>query len=388
MREKHVKELFERYMTRQASPDEEEELMSLLAGHVSSEERAALVEEWFDRVPETCQLSREAADRIFRRVVGSGRRFRWRLAAAAGIALLLAAGGYFSLSKFSRPADPVALVDETDLLPGDKRAVLVLADGSRVPLDTTREGQVARDGNVSVVQRDNGVTYETLPGETPAPGANTHLLLTPNGSYYEMTLPDGSRAWLNAASSIRYPPSFAGGSRRVTITGEVYFEVEPRVDALTRERLPFIVSVGDRAEVEVLGTRFNVNGYEDEGEIKATLLEGSVRFRPLAGAPVLLEPGEQARLEADGTLRVLPVNTREVMAWKEGKFMFDRADIRAITRQLGRWYDVEVEYRGEVTSHFGGTISRDVNISKVFHILEQTGSVKFSMEGHKVIVTP
>jgi ferric-dicitrate binding protein FerR (iron transport regulator) len=310
---------------------------------------------------------------------------------AAGIALLLAGGAFYFLSRGSRPVAPVILVEVGDLLPGSKRAVLTLADGTALPLDTTRTGEIAREGTVTAVNRGRVLAYEKEPGNEAGArdDGRRHLLTTPRGAYYEMTLPDDSRAWLNAASSIRYPLAFAGDERRVEVTGEVYFEIEPRVNAATGRRVPFIVVAGDRAEVEVLGTRFNVNAYEDEGEIKATLLEGSVRFLARGtGDAVLVKPGEQARLDAGGRVHLAPVNTREVMAWKEGKFMFDTADIHAITRQISRWYDVEVELRGDITCHFGGTISRDVNISRVFHVLEQTGGVRFSMENNKVIVMP
>jgi ferric-dicitrate binding protein FerR (iron transport regulator) len=383
--------LFDRYMTRQASPEEEAELMGMLACRVSDEEREAVVGEWFDRVPESYCMSAGEVDRMFRRIVGGERRYRLRrwgraVAVAAGIAVLVASGFFFL-----RPGDPVGFVAETDIFPGSKRAILTLMDGSRLPVDTLHEGEIAREGVVAVVNRDNMLVYEarTVPAGDAEQGTNYHLLSTPNGAYYEMVLPDGSRVWLNAASSIRYPLSFAGGERRVEITGEVYFEVESRVDSLTNRRVPFVVAIGDRAEVEVLGTRFNINGYEDEEAVRTTLLEGSVRFLSRATREVVLvRPGEQVCLGADGRPRLDRVNTGEVMAWKEGKFVFDKVDIRAIMRQISRWYDVEVEYRGEVACHFGGTISRDVNISKVFNVLEQTGSVRFSMENNRVIVMP
>ena len=382
MLDKHAKKLFDRYMTGETSLKEEIKLLARFAFGLDDEERGRLVDRWFDLVPAEHSLSPERADAIFRRITRKERQACFRraaLATAAGVALLLSVGALFFLPRGGGSEGPVVLVAAGDILPGSKRAILTLSDGSLLPLDTTSRGQVAREGEIAVVHHDKALSYE---GATADAAVRYHLLSTPRGGYYEMTLPDGSRAWLNAASSIRYPLAFAGDERRVEVAGEVYFEV-----AKGDRGQSFIVSADGRAEVEVLGTRFNVNSYGDEGEIAVTLLEGSVNFLVAAsGISVPLHPGEQARLDDGGSVRVATVDTRETMAWKDGKFVFDRADIRSIMRQLVRWYDVEVEYRGEVSSLFGGTISRDVNISRVLRVLERTGKVSFEVEGNTVIV--
>ncbi|MDR2413899.1 MAG: DUF4974 domain-containing protein [Odoribacteraceae bacterium] len=385
MLDEHVIELFDRYITRQTSPEEERELMELFTFGFNDGEIEWLIDRCFDLVPVEHGLPREKADAIYRNITRKERHLRHRraIAVAAGIALLAAIGSLLFLPRDNASLEaPVVLVSANDILPGSKRAILTLSDGSQLPLDTAREGHLAREGEISVVHRDKVLRYEGEPEEGDV-ATRYHLLSTPRGAYYETSLPDGSRAWLNAASSIRYPVTFASDERRVEVTGEVYFEVMAGA--------PFIVSAGGRAGIEVLGTHFNVNGYEDEGEIAVTLLEGAVRFFSFSGEmreSVRVRPGEQARLDAGGKIRVATVDTREVMAWKEGRFAFDRANIRSIMRQLVRWYDVEVEYHGEVTSHFGGTISRDVNISRVLRVLEQTGSVRFDVEENKVIVMP
>jgi ferric-dicitrate binding protein FerR (iron transport regulator) len=210
-----------------------------------------------------------------------------------------------------------------------------------------------------------------------------NTLTVPRGSkIVELTLTDGTKVVMNAASAITFPTVFAGNERKVAITGEAYFEV-----AHDKSK-PFIVSKGD-AQVEVLGTHFNVNAYDDEEAINVTLLEGSVRVTTLSKKQnVILKPGQMARITSK--LELLPdVNINEVMAWKEGKFRFGEfASIETVMRQLSRWYDVEVQYKGKVSGHIGGTIERAANISQVLHILEMTGIVKFNIQGRKIIVMP
>jgi ferric-dicitrate binding protein FerR (iron transport regulator) len=194
-------------------------------------------------------------------------------------------------------------------------------------------------------------------------------------------LSDGSKVWLNAASSLRFPASFAGKERKVELLGEAYFEVAKNA------AMPFKVKVNGM-EVEVLGTHFNINSYENESTVRTTLLEGSVKINN-NNSSSLLKPGQQAQVNKAGEIKIINnVDVEEAIAWKEGKFQFDRADIHDIMRQLARWYDVDVEYKGSVSSHFGGTISRDVNLSQVLNMLHLTGEVKFQIEDRKVIVMP
>ena len=204
-----------------------------------------------------------------------------------------------------------------------------------------------------------------------------------------MVLADGSKVWLNAASSLRFPATFTGSERKVELTGEGYFEVAKNA------AMPFKVDVAGKGEVEVLGTHFNINAYEDEATINTTLLEGKIKLtatdsRLPAHDSWLLSPGQQAQLSANGGISLnRNPDTEEVMAWKNGKFHFgEAADIQTIMRQIARWYDVQVEYKGKVTEHIGGTISRNVNVSKVLEMLEMTGTVNFWVNGKKVTVMP
>lgn len=264
--------------------------------------------------------------------------------------------------------------------PESVNAVLTLADGSTLVLDSLVNGQIAHQGNTNINKLADGkLVYN---GEA-ASVVQYNTLTVPRGSkIVELTLTDGTKVVMNAASAITFPTVFAGKERKVSITGEAYFEV-----AHDKSK-PFIVSKGD-AQVEVLGTHFNVNAYDDEEAINVTLLQGSVRVTALNKKQnLILKPGQMARITSK--LELLPdVNINEVMAWKEGKFRFgDFASIETVMRQLSRWYDVEVEYKGKVSGHIGGTIERAANISQVLHILEMTGIVKFNIQGRKIIVMP
>ena len=205
-----------------------------------------------------------------------------------------------------------------------------------------------------------------------------------------MILADGSKVWLNAASSLRFPANFSGKERRVELTGEGYFEVAKNAAMPFKVSIPSLGGTGGGGEVEVLGTHFNINSYNDEASIKTTLLEGSVKVTGLrTQASRLIKPGQQAQLNTNGQLSINSnPDIEEVMAWKNGKFYFgDAMDIVTIMRQLSRWYNIEVTYEGSFSAHFGGSISRNVNVSKVFEMLEMTGSLKFDVKGKKVTVS-
>ena len=326
------------------------------------------------------------------------RLFQWKkwTTVAASIIVLLSAGTWLRLSHKAAPAVQVAI--HNDVAPGINGAILTLGDGRQIVLDSTNSGFSTTEGNARITKGSKDqLTYKTAPG-TPAAGkpiagtsaASTpaemvyNTLSTPRGRKISVVLADGTKVWLNAASSIKYPTVFAGKERLVEISGEAYFEVAGDVTK------PFTVKkMGSNYAVQVLGTHFNVNAYDDEEVIKTTLLEGAVRIRNKT-VNHILKPGQQAVVGKDqDEITIVPdINTSEVMAWKNGLFNFDRADIYTVMRQIGRWYDVDIEYKGRITRHFGGSISQDVNVSQVFKMLELTGAVRFSIEGRKIIVTP
>jgi transmembrane sensor len=318
------------------------------------------------------------------------RRPFWRLTAAAAV-LLLIAGSYW-YSKSSNTRQPVAQTAAADVVPGGDRAVLTLSNGQTVILDSVSDGRLAQQGRSTVVKLANGqLAYETptgrhLPGEGGAGKGGSgegavlyNTLATPIGGQYKITLPDGTRAWLNSASSIRYPTSFSGRERRVEITGEAYFEVKD--DA----RAPFIVTTRGIA-INVLGTHFNVMAYPEEGSVNTTLVEGKVRVSSAKGN-VILQPGQKAIAgNGERAIVVLTADTDKETAWINGFFQFDQTDLPTLMRQLKRWYAIEPVYRPADTARkFGGRISRHLQLSEVLHILEGN-DIHFKIEGKKLIV--
>lgn len=310
----------------------------------------------------------------------------WRKWAAAAAILLLGTGSYFLLFNKAKPAQIIAAtpVLQHDVAPGGNKAVLTLGNGATIILDSAHIGKLAEQKNAVVIKSDSGkLVYESTKEKSAGIVFNT--LSTPRGGQYQLTLPDGSKVWLNAASSITYPTAFTGTERKVTITGEAYFEV------VHNAAMPFHVSVNG-IDVEDLGTHFNINAYTDEPEIKTTLLEGSVRIAK-ANHKLILKPGQQAIISNNQRIEITKsVDLDDVVAWKDGKFRFNSVDIQSIMRQAARWYDVEVEYEdnGKVNEPetFSGGISRNVNVSELLHILEITGKVHFDIEGKKIIVKP
>ena len=303
------------------------------------------------------------------------RRWSW---AAASIILLLTAGIYYwqhqplkqQRAAIVKPADEVAQ--------GANTAILTLADGSKITLDSTAN-QVIRQGATAIRQQGDSLHYEAKEkGSLIA----YNTLATPRGSQFQVTLSDGTKVWLNAASSLQFPVAFSGGERIVKLTGEAYFEVAGN------PQQPFKVVTGGM-EVQVLGTRFNISAYDDESTVKTTLLQGAVKLVSPA-SQVVLQPGEQGLLPSPlADFRVRTVNPEDAVAWKNGFFAFDNAGIREVMQQIARWYDVEVVFEdNNIKRNFGGTVSRYKDVTAVLKRLEMTGVIHFKMEGRKIIVMP
>jgi transmembrane sensor len=302
-------------------------------------------------------------------------------AAAAAIILLLAGGWYFQVHR--RHDTQLATTQKGiggDVAPGTTRAVLTLADGTRITLDSAKNGQLAMQGKTTISHQNGVITYN---GKTAGELLYNTLTTAAGEQSPPLTLSDGTRVWLNAASSIRYPVDFAGDTRTVTVTGEAYFEVAK--DAAK----PFYVQARDLT-VAVLGTDFNINAYADEPAIRTTLLAGSVKVL-LPGADRLLLPGQQDQMmeganPAATVDRVTTVDIDQVMAWKNGLFNFNHADLPTVLRQLARWYAIDVRFEGEAPARtFHGKMTRDLNLSQVVAVLQDVG-VKFRLEGRTLIV--
>lgn len=312
---------------------------------------------------------------------------RWKPVAAAVLVAGVAVAAIFYTGR-THSGQPLAL--ETPVAdihaPAATKATIQLADGTKVPVDSLQKGLLARQGNVQLVKLGNGqVSYRAAPGET---AIRYNTLANPRGSgVVDMLLSDGSHVWLNAGSTLTYPVAFPGGERKVTLQGEAYFEI-----AQDPSR-PFYVSKGN-TEIRVLGTHFNMNAYDDDTEIKVTLLEGAVSVAngspATARQEVVLKPGQQALAGAQsGKPQVLShVDVEAVTAWKEGFFNFNKVALEDVMRQLSRWYDVEIVYQGVVQSRMlGGEMQRNLNLSDVLDGLKDIG-VHCKIEGRKIIVMP
>lgn len=301
---------------------------------------------------------------------------KW-LAVAASLLLIVSAGLLF-IKKPAGPQQKPRMAAHTryrnEVPAGGNKAMLTLGDGTVIELDSAANGPLTQQGNARIIKLQNGqLAYEMDGAGSGEVMFNT--MRTPRGGEYRLQLPDGSKVWLNAASSITYPNMFTGDKRMVEITGEAYFEVAKNA------AMPFEVQAG-KMKVEVLGTNFNVNAYPGEPAIKTTLLEGTVRIQH-----AVLKPGQQASLAATGDFRIADdVETDEVMAWKNGFFQFNDADMPTVMRQLENWYDITVAYEGSVPQRsFGGAIQRSLPLSKVLDILEEN-NVRFKIEGRNITV--
>jgi transmembrane sensor len=266
----------------------------------------------------------------------------------------------------------------TDVAPGRDGAILTLADGRRLVLDSLSNGIIATQNGAQVVLNNGALTYDQNGDITSETAYNT--MHTPKGRQFQLVLPDGTKVWLNAASSIKYPTVFTGDTRRVEIDGEAYFEVAKNAG------MPFIVKIDDANEVKVLGTHFNINAYDDEAAVKTTLLEGSVRIRHSASAAIL-KPGQQAVIVRHSPLTIdHSPDLAQVMAWKNGLFNFNGYDIKAVMREIGRWYDLDIVYEAEPEpEEVMGELQRNLTLSQVMKILQKI-HVKYRIEGRQLIV--
>ncbi|WP_343674763.1 FecR domain-containing protein [Chitinophaga sp.] len=309
-------------------------------------------------------------------VVKSKRRFYLYAAAAVTAGIILTA----SLLYKKETERPPTLVKTQVLAPGSNKAMLTLADGTQIPLDSAVNGALAQQGNTRINNANGNLSYQANGGSE----VMYNTVTTPHGGQYQLTLADGSKVWLNAASSIRFPTAFVGEERQVSITGEAYFEIAPQSDH------PFFVQVkaADKdMTVKVLGTSFNIMAYADEQTVKTTLVEGAVQVAH-GNQKNILKPGLEASL-ADNTFVIAPADLEQTLAWKDGKFRFRSTNIKTIMRQLSRWYDMDVAYNGDVSDiDLTGVISRREDAGKLLKALEATQRVHFEVNGHNVTVSP
>lgn len=388
-----VQALFNRFYNKTATKEEVDRLFTLLQNENDDEFLSELMLQHWDATGSEPLFDADKSMSILTNILSQNKPearvvkfqdyFTWKkLAIAASFIAIVSYGGYkLSDNANNIPkGNAVTKVPAKDIKPGGNKATLTLADGSVIALDDAKEGTVINQGNIEITKSKNGqLTYSVNPGAS-AGEISINTLTTPRGGQYEVVLPDGTRVWLNAASSLKFPTAFTGKDRNVELSGEAYFEVAKN------KNKPFKV-VANQTTVTVLGTHFNIMSYTDEPKVAATLLEGSVSFSK-GSSNVLLKPGQQASAAANSTgIKLFNVDVDEVVAWKQGDFVFQGENIQEIMRKVSRWYDVEVVYQGDLSGQdFSGEISKFNSLSKVLSMLEKTGTVHFKVEGRRVIV--
>lgn len=306
----------------------------------------------------------------------------WPVMIAAASTLLLAAFGFYFFSD--NITDPKASsVYVHDIKPGGNKAYLILSDGKRIDLSDQSEGEIARQAGIIITKSTDGQIVYHFNGKQKSGNRNQtayNTIVTPNGGQYNLSLPDGSKVWLNAATEIKFPASFHNlKERRIELNGEAYFEI-----AKDKSK-PFLVAT-EKQLVTVLGTQFNVNSYADESSTKTTLLEGSVKIVSNNSSKVL-KPGEQA--EVTDKINITRVNANSAMSWKEGYFNFDDESLESVMKKISRWYDVEVTYQDNTVKNelYAAVTTRFANVSGLLKMLEQTGDARFQIVGKKIIIS-
>jgi len=368
-------------------------LMSYLESSEDTELKRLMQKHFLDDLAKSKEISPAASSKLFKAIhdkIGLDAKDKKRrviplrrIAIAASVIGLLLISVFLLNDKITKKQTAKTETDhqrfKNDVLPGSDKAILTLGDGSTILLDEAQNGTIAQQGNSKIIKLDGRLSYD--PTNETSKEIIYNTISTPKGGQYQLELPDGSKVWLNATSSIHFPTSFTGTERRIEITGEAYFEIAKNPN------MPFIVNVNN-SEVQVLGTHFNINAYNDEDNVKTTLLEGSVRFVNDHNINIL-KPGQQAQLTKDGTTKVEGnVDVDEVVAWKNGMFAFENAGIETVMRQFSRWYDVEIEYKGKTDDQFIAEMRRNIKLSDALKALELTGKVKFEIQGKKIIVLP
>lgn len=382
-----VQLLLEKYKNGQISQEELLRLKTIVAANdYEPEIKADILSSLYGQVPDSGWQKEDETAMLQHILQSAPQKTTGRIriiqyaAAAALLGAILTAGGLYI--KWQRPSTTVAIETKQPLAPGSNKAMLVLADGKTISLDSANIGALAKQGNTSILNTDQGLAYK--PEGTPA-GVVYNTVVTPRGGQYQLTLADGSKVWLNAASSIRFPTAFTGKERLVEISGEGYFQIAANAQQ------PFRVKVKGTSgmDVNVLGTSFNIMAYPDEETITTTLENGAVQL--VHGSSIrLLKPGFEGNLATGAPdFQIEKADMEQTLAWKEGKFRFRNTSIQTIMRQIARWYNIEVAYEGDLSDiRLTGIISRRENANALLNILSTTKRVHFDINDSRILVRP
>ncbi|WP_127131672.1 FecR family protein [Pseudoflavitalea rhizosphaerae] len=393
--------LFNRYFLKTATEAEEHELMQWLASQARDKEIGTLMDEAWEEFQTSRQLfTEQQSGRMLRQILQSGptedniiplqKRKPWlRFAAAAAILVLLSAtiGWLFIREEkvLNTQAQNAVVPIPPIVEPANDKAILTLANGEQIVLDDAANGNISNQSGITVIKLNGQLNYNT-PGSNDSKEIVYNTITTAKGKQYKLVLEDGSCVWLNAASSLRFPVSFPGNERRVELNGEGYFEIAKDI------KRPFHVGLRssndtDKGTVTALGTSFNINSYDNESNIKTTLLSGSVGVSNQSGKSIVLKPGQQASFNST-QLRMNPeANTEQVLAWKNNLFNFDNENIEDIMRELTRWYNIDVRFEGPVPDkHYFGSIRRQVKLTEILDMLGIAGDIGFTLEGRTLFI--
>lgn len=409
MQENILEELLEDLLTNRISPEEARQFATLIDQPHIREKLEQLLEAYFDQdkyeIPPDPARQQQIKQLLLGKISGEQtspgattrhifRSIRW--AAAAILLFTLAGTGYLLIhkNKASSPIGSRAQRFKNDVQPGGNKAILRLSNGATIALDSAAEGYLASDGGAHVVKKDGALLYDAQTEQTARSkdqGSNGQPSLqkdgplayndlsTPVAGQYHLVLPDGTKVWLDASSAIHFPTSFPAAAREVEISGQAYFEVAKKISQ------PFRVKVKNEI-IEVLGTHFNINAYDDEKGTRTTLTEGSIKVTSPAQT-LVLQPGQQVLSGPLSSLELTPhPDIQEILAWKDGLFSYNGADIQTIMRQVARWYGVHIVYQDRIREEFVAEIPREVSLSRLLILLEATRQVHFKIEGKTITV--
>lgn len=385
--------LFTRYSAKTATPQEVDEFSKMVDQSMSDAELSMYLNQLWENMPTAPPLfSAEKSEQMLNQILQvhteevspatATQKITSQLwIKIAAVISIIVAVSFLGRSLLAPKAQKIVKTTvQHDVLPGGNKAILKLANGKTFRLDNSPNGILTNQGALKITKLANGqLMCKVSEAAGTASSTANNLISTPRGGQYQIILADGTKVWLNAASSLSFPGAFTGKTRNVSVTGEAYFEVHKN------PAMPFIVNTGTE-EIEVLGTHFNVSCYPEENLSKTTLLEGSVKINS-HGASHLLKPGQQAVCTADGQTSISRISDPSTeIAWKNGEFIFNDASIKQVMLQIARWYDVRVVYEGKMSTHqLTGSISRNVNASELLGMLSYTG-IQFKIEGKKITI--
>ncbi len=380
-----INQLFNKFLKNECSAEEVRALFEHFNEAKDEASLKQLVADAFDKItdqeggedlPEEKVV--EMYSKIHQRINKPNRVYRFfpKLAIAASLLIFMSIGGYLFLEK--KQSQQNDLTVSQSLSPGGSKAILTLANGKKVVLEEAGNGLIANEGSTEINKTGEGQLVYHVNSSNKSNDSKYNEITIPRGGEFKIVLPDGTKVWLNSSSSLKYPSRFTGNTRNVELIGEGYFEVAKNTEQ------PFIVKVRDM-QVQVLGTQFNLSAYKDDDSVITTLLEGSVNVKGVKESS-LLKPGEQS-FYSGNSIKVAKADVEEAVAWKNGYFRFNNESIESIMKKVSRWYNVEVEYQGDVKDKkFWGTFSRNKNIAELLANLELTESIKFKIEGRRVTV--